>query len=195
LQLSKVGLSTIMHQHSKNLTRRTKAILEPKTHKMQILFASLFKIGVQNVNHLHGHMPGDAFSVVNCSVDKSCRKSDHSPNFQPMFVVAKRLDGLRCQLVRRYASVQATLCWIGTQSPPKKRAQPPIFGACLLWPYGCPSQLLLSTVELFIGYFTHPCSMIRLPMSWHWTLVYRVRFTHYWYTVVYCSTRSEKSHI
>jgi len=117
-----------------------------------------------------------------------------APNFQPMFVVAKRLDGLRCQLVRRYASVQATLCWIGTQCP-QKRAQPPIFGACLLWPYGCPSQLLMSTVELFIGYFTHPCSMIRLPMSWHWTLVYRVRFTHYWYTVVYCSTRSEKSHI
>jgi len=26
-----------------------------------------------------------------------------------------------------------------------KRAQPPIFSPCLLWPNGCPSQLLLST--------------------------------------------------
>jgi len=185
-----------MHQHSKNLTRRTKAILEPKTHKMQILFASLFKIGVQNVNHLHGHMPGDAFSVVNCSVDKSCRKSDHSPQFSA---------NVRCgQTVRWIKMPIGTEVCLGPSDilldwhpvpPPKKRAQPPIFGACLLWPYGCPSQLLMSTVELFIGYFTHPCSMIRLPMSWHWTLVYRVRFTHYWYTVVYCSTRSEKSHI
>jgi len=25
------------------------------------LFASLFTKGVQNVHHLHGHMPGDAF--------------------------------------------------------------------------------------------------------------------------------------
>jgi len=29
--------------------------------------------------------------------------------------------------------------------PPKKGAQPPIFGPCLLWPNDRPSQLLLST--------------------------------------------------
>ena len=34
----------------------------------------------------------------------------HTPNFQRMSVVAKRLDGLRCYLVWRYASAQATLC-------------------------------------------------------------------------------------
>jgi len=35
----------------------------------------------------------------------------HSPpNFLPMSAVAKRLDGLRCHLVWRKASVQATLC-------------------------------------------------------------------------------------
>jgi len=33
------------------------------------LFVSLFTKGVQNVHHLHGHMSGDAFSLVNCSVD------------------------------------------------------------------------------------------------------------------------------
>jgi len=32
------------------------------------------------------------------------------PNFRPMSVVVKLLGGSRCHLVRRYASVQATLC-------------------------------------------------------------------------------------
>jgi len=32
------------------------------------------------------------------------------PNFWPMAVVAKRLDGLRCRLIWRYVSAQATLC-------------------------------------------------------------------------------------
>jgi len=31
------------------------------------------------------------------------------PNFPPMSIVAKRLDGLRCHLVHRYALAQATL--------------------------------------------------------------------------------------
>jgi len=38
-------------------------------------------------------------------------KRMHRPlNFRPMFVVAKRLDGSRCDLVWKYASTQATLC-------------------------------------------------------------------------------------
>ena len=35
---------------------------------MQTVYKSLFTKGAQNVHHLHGHMPGDAFSLVNCSV-------------------------------------------------------------------------------------------------------------------------------
>jgi len=31
----------------------------------------------------------------------SCPQKRHSPQFQPMFIVAKRLDGSRCHLVRR----------------------------------------------------------------------------------------------
>ena len=61
------------------------------------------------------------------------------PNFRLMFV-AKRLDELKCHLVWRWASAQATLCLIVTWllPPPKKMARtaPPIFGACLLWPNG-----------------------------------------------------------
>ena len=35
-------------------------------------------------------------------------------------VAAKQLDGSRCHLVRRYASAQATLCYMGTQFPRKE---------------------------------------------------------------------------
>ena len=38
-----------------------------------------------------------------------------------MFVVAKRLDGLKCHLVWNYASGQATLCSMGTQLPAENR--------------------------------------------------------------------------
>ena len=36
----------------------------------------------------------------------------------------------------------------GPSSPKRGTAPPPIFGPCLLWPNGSPSQLLLSTVVL-----------------------------------------------
>jgi len=57
--LSKVGLSTIKHQHRKNLTQWT----ELTTHEKCKLFASFFTKVVQNVHHLHEHMPGDTFST------------------------------------------------------------------------------------------------------------------------------------
>jgi len=37
-----------------------------------------------------------------------------------MFIVAKRLDGSRWHLAWRWASVQATLCWMGTQLSSQK---------------------------------------------------------------------------
>jgi len=41
-----------------------------------------------------------------------CPQRGHStPNFRPMPIVGKRLDGSRCHLVWRQASVQATLCY------------------------------------------------------------------------------------
>ena len=45
-----------------------------------------------------------------------------APNFRPMHVVAKRLGGSRCHLLRRYASAQATLCYMGTQFPQRGAA-------------------------------------------------------------------------
>jgi len=52
-----------------------------------------------------------------------------APNFRPMSVVAKRLDGSRCHLVLRYASVQATSCEMGTQLAPKRGTAAPPFSS------------------------------------------------------------------
>jgi len=46
------------------------------------------------------------------------------PQFRPMSVVAKWLDGPRCHLVWRYALAKATLCSMGTQLPQKKVTAP-----------------------------------------------------------------------
>jgi len=50
------------------------------------------------------------------------KKGHTSPIFGPytyISIVAKRLDGSRCRLVRRLVLVQATLCYMGTQLPLK----------------------------------------------------------------------------
>ena len=54
-----------------------------------------------------------------------------------------------------FVCLPAALCYVGTQLPLLKGAQPPIFGPCLLWPNGRPSQLLLSTCWV-------SCSTLRL---------------------------------
>jgi len=84
-----------------------------------------------------------------------CRASStpkgHSPQFRPMSVVAKRLDGLRYHLVRRQAS-PSRIVLHGDQAPPPKGAQlPQIFGPCQLWPNGRPSQLLLRKTSVSAG--------------------------------------------
>jgi len=73
------------------------------------------------------------------------KKGAQSPNFWPMCLAAKRLDGSRCRLVGRYRPRPWPHCvrWGSTSPPPKDTA--PIFVPCLLWSNGCPSQLLLST--------------------------------------------------
>jgi len=61
-----------------------------------------------------------------------------SHNFRPMSVVAKRLDGLRRQLVWRSASAQATCVqWGPSYSQNRGYSHHPVFGPCLLWPNDC----------------------------------------------------------
>ena len=50
--------------------------------------------------------------------DPAPRKWGTTPsNFWPMSIVAKRMEGSRCHLVRRQDSAQATLCKMRTQLP------------------------------------------------------------------------------
>jgi len=61
----------------------------------------------------------------------------------------------------------------------KKRAERPIFGSCLLWPNGRPSQLLLSTCSCWL-FFSHSCITLRCChlfnvceclRPWSWTVL------------------------
>ena len=72
------------------------------------------------------------------------------PIFWPISVMAKWMDKSRCHLVQRQASAQATLYYMWIQLPQKGHS-PPIFGPCLWWPNGRPSQLLLSTCLYLIS--------------------------------------------
>jgi len=56
--------------------------------------------------------------------DPAPPKRGTAPNFRPMSVVAKWLDGLRCHLLWRQASTQATLCYMGTHLPAKRGTAP-----------------------------------------------------------------------
>jgi len=59
VQLSKVGLSTIKHQHSKNLPRWAEATWAKNTWKFANCLQKFVHKKCSNVHHLHGHMPGD----------------------------------------------------------------------------------------------------------------------------------------
>jgi len=63
LLLSKVCLSTIKHQHSKNLTWWTEATWTKNTWKIKNAYClqEFLHKECSNVHHLHGYMPGDAF--------------------------------------------------------------------------------------------------------------------------------------
>ena len=84
----------------------------------------------------------------------SMHPQGHSPQISAhvsLSLVAKRLDGSRCHLVRRQASVQAAFVTCGPSSLLPRVPQTPILGPYLLWINGRPSQLLLSTCYLCQG--------------------------------------------
>jgi len=57
------------------------------------------------------------------------QKGAQLPNFRPMFVVAKQLDGSRCHLVRWYPGPGQHCVRCGSSSTPSSTA--PNFGPCL----------------------------------------------------------------
>jgi len=69
--------------------------------------------------------PGDFVLEWN-PAPQSQKGAEPLPNFRPMSIAAKRLDGSRRHLAQRWALFQATLCKIGTQLPPQKRERSPL---------------------------------------------------------------------
>ena len=69
-------------------------------------------------------------------------KEGAAPNFRPMYVVAKWLDGSRCHLAGREVSLSPSdIVLDGDPAPlPQKGVEPPIFSPCLLWPDGWMDQ-------------------------------------------------------
>ena len=66
-------------------------------------------------------------------------------------IVAKRLDASRCHLVKKEVGLGLGHIVldgdpVGTQRPHSSSS--PLFGPCLLWPNGRPSQQLLSSFKV-----------------------------------------------
>jgi len=89
----------------------------------------------------HGCRPRPRRHIVRLGPSPSTKTGDSSPPLFGSCIVAKRLDGSRWHLIRRYTSALATLCQMGTQPPSPKGASPlAIFGPCLLWLNGWMDQ-------------------------------------------------------
>jgi len=78
---------------------------------------------------------GPGHIVLNGDPAPPSKKGGRVPHFWPMSIVAKRLDGSRWHLARRWPRSRPHCARWGFSSPPKKGA-PPIFGPFLLWPNG-----------------------------------------------------------
>jgi len=64
-------------------------------------------------------------------------------------VVAKRLDGPRCHLVRRQALAQATMCYMGTQLPSIRGTAPNFRSMSIV-----AKQLPISTIAEHLFFFS-----------------------------------------
>jgi len=70
-------------------------------------------------------------------------KKGHSPHFSPHVYCGQTAEWIKMPLGTKVGLGPSHIVLHGDPAPPKG-AQPPIFGPCLLWPNGRPSQLLLS---------------------------------------------------
>ena len=68
------------------------------------------------------------------------KKRQSPPQFSAVSIVPKRLDGSRCHLAWSLDQGHTVHRWGRSSPSPKKGAQPPIFGPCLLCPNGWMDQ-------------------------------------------------------
>jgi len=101
LQLSKIGLSTIKHQHSKTLTRRSEAIWTKTREKMQIVCKFVHKRCSECPPFAPTHAWRRFLHWATAVSIMSCRKSDH------------RSDLLNCKTLSLLRTVdeQKVKCW------------------------------------------------------------------------------------
>jgi len=73
-------------------------------------------------------------------------KKEAQPQFSAHFYCGQTAGCIRIPLVTEVGLCPGDIVLDGgTAAPPQKAARSPIFGPCLLWPNGRPSQLLLSS--------------------------------------------------
>ena len=100
--------------------------LRPKRHEKS--FASLFTKGVQNVQHLHGHMPGDTFFTGQLST-MSRQKSDHRPTLLNCKSLSMTVNKQKRKMLTFYTLLIFALilwhltdiCWIDDKKSHLKR--------------------------------------------------------------------------
>jgi len=109
---------------------------------------------------------------------RSLPQSGHSlPQFLAHVCHGQTAVWIKLSLAREVGLGPGDIVRWGPSSPLHKggTAPPPLFGPCLLWPNGCPSQLLLSTCCVrFSFYSTMPRDWLG-RMSLKWLVLCRVR--------------------
>jgi len=108
-----------------------------------IIYAMLSDV---NPHYLYLCMPCRRFGEMSSDRCLSCPVCDRVYRW---CIVVKRLDGLGCYVVWKPADLGPRhIVLDGDPAPPTPErctATPPLFGTCLLWPNGRPSQQLLSS--------------------------------------------------
>jgi len=91
--------------------------------------------------------PGDIllYGIQHVRWGPSSTPKGHSPQFSAHVCCAQTAGWIKMPIGTKVGLGPGHIVLDGAQLPQRGTAPPPIFGPCLLWPNGRPSQLLLST--------------------------------------------------
>jgi len=82
--------------------------------------------------------------------DPAPPKKGHSPPFSADVYCSQTARWIKMPVSTKVGISPGNIVFDANRATPPQGAEPPIFGPCLLWPNGRPSQLLLSTRLLFV---------------------------------------------